>query len=136
MPDAHAHSLLAVVLALAEALRCHPGSPLCSAATAPLHGARAGGEVAVRQGWAERGRHLRGWRRGIQGAPVPRHGRRDLGSGAPRRARRCYGRCLIRLSRRLQFEITDDSEAVQMLQRSTQVGEFYVMVRAARPGDA
>lgn len=25
------------------------------------------------------------------------------------------------------FEITDDSEAVQMLQRSTQVGEFYVM---------
>jgi hypothetical protein len=29
--------------------------------------------------------------------------------------------------RRPQFEITDDSEAVQMLQRSTQVGEFYVM---------
>jgi hypothetical protein len=26
-----------------------------------------------------------------------------------------------------QFEITDDTEAVQMLQRSTQVGEFYVM---------
>jgi hypothetical protein len=30
------------------------------------------------------------------------------------------------------FEITDDSEAVQMLQRTSQVGEFYVMVRAAR----
>ena len=26
-----------------------------------------------------------------------------------------------------QFEITDDSEAVQMLQRTSQVGEFYVM---------
>jgi hypothetical protein len=26
-----------------------------------------------------------------------------------------------------QFEITDDSEAVQMLQRSTQIGEFYVL---------
>jgi hypothetical protein len=32
---------------------------------------------------------------------------------------------------RPQFEITDDSEAVQMLQRTSQVGEFYVMVRAA-----
>jgi hypothetical protein len=26
-----------------------------------------------------------------------------------------------------QFEITDDTEAVQMLQRTSQVGEFYVM---------
>ena len=29
------------------------------------------------------------------------------------------------------FEISDDSEAVQMLQRTSQIGEFYVMVRTA-----
>ena len=27
----------------------------------------------------------------------------------------------------LQFEITDDTEAVQMLQRTSQVGEFYIL---------
>jgi len=122
----------------AEAVWCRTRSVVRSAATAPVHGVGSRGEDPVQGRRTQRSRELRGRCRRLQDASVSRYGSGHLRPGAsdavvtPKHDHGCKTSprptCRTHHSVRMfQFEITDDVEAVQMLQRSTQVGEFYVM---------